>query len=404
MRIPFGGSGRLVELKPGTRIDLTTFDVEDVSERPKQLAVLGRGSQGNVTLEVVDGEGCAVKFVRIADDESREALMREIIVAARVCENPCQFVVSPTHVSFVNADGLHCVRLEMELQRGNARELLTAGHQHERQQCKHFVEKVLFFVLFHDVLRGLQYLHEVIGCCHNDIKLENILLDKNGSHFKIGDFGCAVDVATTSSSRIVPDIRPLGVMSMRPPERDVAIVELGGGSRRGTAPVCSAKSDMWSLGVMMSDFFGCFRDETAPSAPSFLQRNRFRRSVKRLLEKLPGDSEHRELAASCLALDINDRPTASEFLLKMPMQETIESMRVQVQGFTTALHVKSGLLKSDSTTTFLGALFDLSKSTSGASLSSEEIENISSPTEMFVPAPVHRSFLKFREFHKNTPR
>lgn len=44
--------------------------------------------------------------------------------------------------------------------------------------------------MFRQVVRGLQYLHEVAGFVHGDIKLENVLVDEM-SVCKIGDFGMA---------------------------------------------------------------------------------------------------------------------------------------------------------------------------------------------------------------------
>ncbi|KAL0574784.1 hypothetical protein V5O48_007176 [Marasmius crinis-equi] len=45
-------------------------------------------------------------------------------------------------------------------------------------------------MMFRQVVRGLRYLHEVVGYVHRDLKLENVLVDETGT-CKIGDFGMA---------------------------------------------------------------------------------------------------------------------------------------------------------------------------------------------------------------------
>ncbi|KAK7025538.1 hypothetical protein VNI00_015891 [Paramarasmius palmivorus] len=45
-------------------------------------------------------------------------------------------------------------------------------------------------MMFRQVVRGLRYLHEVVGYVHRDMKLENVLVDETGM-CKIGDFGMA---------------------------------------------------------------------------------------------------------------------------------------------------------------------------------------------------------------------
>jgi 5'-AMP-activated protein kinase catalytic alpha subunit len=41
---------------------------------------------------------------------------------------------------------------------------------------------------FHQILEGVQHLHE-LGVCHRDLKPENLLLEKGKHNIKIIDFG-----------------------------------------------------------------------------------------------------------------------------------------------------------------------------------------------------------------------
>ena len=48
-------------------------------------------------------------------------------------------------------------------------------------------------MMFRQVVRGLQYIHETMGYVHGDIKLENVLVDEMGT-CKIADFGMTLKI------------------------------------------------------------------------------------------------------------------------------------------------------------------------------------------------------------------
>ena len=50
-----------------------------------------------------------------------------------------------------------------------------------------FSEPVARFY-FHQMIKGLYYMHNVVGVCHRDIKPENILMDAD-FNIKFSDFG-----------------------------------------------------------------------------------------------------------------------------------------------------------------------------------------------------------------------
>ncbi|KIO22269.1 hypothetical protein M407DRAFT_79408, partial [Tulasnella calospora MUT 4182] len=76
-------------------------------------------------------------------------------------------------------------------------------------------------MLFRQVVRGLKYLHEVVRLVHGDIKLENVLVDDQGS-CRIADFGLArwmqdpseEKPSTASASLEPPAQRENGMLSL----------------------------------------------------------------------------------------------------------------------------------------------------------------------------------------------
>jgi calcium-dependent protein kinase len=92
--------------------------------------------------------------------------------------------------------------------------------------------------MFLQVIKGIHYLHEQFRECHNDIKPENILLEKKPtSHMDypramIGDFGCIAAINTINQ-------------------------DMGGGDPRYRAPeiwrggLFGTQSDVWSCGVTL---------------------------------------------------------------------------------------------------------------------------------------------------------
>jgi serine/threonine protein kinase len=85
------------------------------------------------------------------------------------------------------------------------------------------------------VAKGLKHLHQVVGYSHNDVSLENILLDKKGRPV-LCDYGLAKRVGSKwNSKRSIS-----GKLPYQPPEIYF-----------GTAKKASGKGDVFSLGVTL---------------------------------------------------------------------------------------------------------------------------------------------------------
>ena len=90
-----------------------------------------------------------------------------------------------------------------------------------------------------DIIKGLEYCHEIAGIIHRDLKPENFLIDEN-DNIKIVDFG----------------------MSLLTTEGDQEINDPGGSAYFLAPEICKGlsykgkQSDIWALGINI--FYICF--------------------------------------------------------------------------------------------------------------------------------------------------
>ncbi|XP_077136890.1 protein kinase C delta type-like [Ranitomeya variabilis] len=206
------GAGPSTALTPtsNTRISISGFTFHQV---------LGEGRYGKVVLASVPG-GIIFKAIKIIDKrDNAEALQRErrILLAARECpflSHLCATQQSEEHAYFI-----------MEHLSGGSLESLV-------RMCKRLnINSVRFYTA--ELICGLQFLHGH-GIAHRDLKLANIMLDKDG-HIRIIDLGVAKD-SLTASSKIYGRT---GTFRYMAPE-----VLLG--------EAYNVSVDWWSLGIVVS--------------------------------------------------------------------------------------------------------------------------------------------------------
>lgn len=82
------------------------------------------------------------------------------------------------------------------------------------------------------ILNGLAYMHQK-RVCHNDLKPQNLLMDKCARNIKICDFGVVTFPSLESSS----DANIFGTVNYASPERVSGKFKI------------STKSDIWSFGI-----------------------------------------------------------------------------------------------------------------------------------------------------------
>lgn len=157
----------------------------------------------------------------------------------------------------------------LKSQHGSCIHVLGRGSHLNPQNWERHVERqttmpeIVLSMLAHDVLKGLNELHEHYHLLHCDLKPANVLLCFDKQKFKIADFGCssAMDEDTRRVSLTGAD---LGSMLYKAPERLTSA--LGGSNNdsfsgsfpgaRDTASDFSAKADVWSLGIMLLELGG----------------------------------------------------------------------------------------------------------------------------------------------------
>jgi tetratricopeptide (TPR) repeat protein len=279
-------------LHPSKLLSTSDFRLRDCISHG-EYTVVHNGSLQDSKLEVV------VKTLHqkdcIRDHRAVTELLAEVAIIAEL-SHPCL-------VTFVGAClEPQCVALVTELAPG--------GNLHQALHVRHRkLSRNERFQLAIELLEGVHYLHtQRPPIAHLDLKSMNLVLDKEGQHLKICDFGLA---------RLLNDeAEGEGQGSERPPSQ--------GGSPRYMSPECydrnlgaiTVKADVWSSGCILIEIFG----ETLPYA----ECGNIQQILKLMLVDHCGPSipttieaAVRDVIASTLLFNASDRVAIAEVLTQV---------------------------------------------------------------------------------------
>lgn len=199
---------------------------ECISRGEATIVCRGRllGAQREVVVKMLHANAC------VRDEDAAIELVAEISVIAGLSH--------PRLVAFVGAC-LDSPQLALVTELAPGGNLHHALHVRRRQFLRH--ER---FQLAKDLLEGVRYLHQQQpAVAHLDLKSMNLVLDAEGQHLQICDFGLSRVLGGDAGQE-------------RPPSR--------GGSPRYMAPEChddrmgplTEKADVWSSGCILIELFG----------------------------------------------------------------------------------------------------------------------------------------------------
>ncbi|XP_024399198.1 mitogen-activated protein kinase kinase 1b isoform X1 [Physcomitrium patens] len=185
------------------------------------VRVLGKGAGGSVQLvrHKWTNDIYALKGIQMNINETvRKQIVQELKIN-QLTLHQCPYIVKCYHSFYHN--GIISIVLEY-MDRGSLADII--------KQTKQIPEPYLA-VISNQVLKGLNYLHQVRHIIHRDIKPSNLLINQKGE-VKISDFGVSAVLISSMAQRDTF----VGTYTYMSPER------LGGQSY-------AYDSDIWSLGL-----------------------------------------------------------------------------------------------------------------------------------------------------------
>lgn len=214
-----------IEFKPLHYILRLQFRSFTVNERIYTLQrAIGKGSYGIVYAAQCEVKGevdIAVKIIKINDSKTSQLVEREI-AALKVLNHP--HIVKFLGYKFMDQDSV--VYLAMEYIDGA--DLLEHFNAHHKGGMIESAARNIF----NQIVEAIRYMHGV-GYIHCDLKLENILIDRNGNA-KLTDFGFTVPYSNDKKM-----IYGKGSLNYASPEVVLKKSFYG------------PETDVWSLGVVL---------------------------------------------------------------------------------------------------------------------------------------------------------
>lgn len=244
---------------------------------------IGCGSFGKVYLArhmMLDVDVCLKRGAKSVDNDN---LMREFYYLKEFRNHPN--IIKLYEIVFMES----CIYLVMDYYpRGDLFDFVTNNGK---------LSVSVALKMFTQLAGAVYYIHSN-GCCHRDLKLENVLLDED-NNVKLSDFGFTRELPLKSLLRDI-----CGTNAYMAPEL----------IRR--MPYSGVKIDIWALGVMLYTLvtgempFDDSLDEAELNARILTSRPRFMDSL---------ETDVQMLIEMLLQKEPEDRPASLDSVLKLPM-------------------------------------------------------------------------------------
>jgi serine/threonine protein kinase len=237
----------------------------------------------------------ALKMIKVVNEESMIRAENEVRTLS-VCKHQNILQYTGTHAHFSASEQCTRIYIEMELCMGTLSSILSARNLQEYEiSC-----------LIRQILLGLNYLHEVKHICHGDLSIDNILI---GSDYqpRISNF--------EQSCR-----SPYGLHY--PSDDPLQKKQLVKAPEVYNAEICSFKSDIWSLGMILLEL--CTRVNPITQHKelfrSIIDKHSYNRFQKKLLSPIMKDlsdiysPQLVDFLSSCLRFEQQSRPDTTQLL------------------------------------------------------------------------------------------
>jgi serine/threonine protein kinase len=151
--------------------------------------LISEGSYGYVVKHKLCGIPVARKYYTDTSQYANEVKWSEGVVLHGKHDDRARFIVT-TYASGYD-DKAKMSFMDMEMAKMDLHNVYVDDGEFSGSPMLSTPEK--FEALITNLLSGLHFLHDVVGCVHNDIKPENVLVKVNGT-FALCDFGFATIV------------------------------------------------------------------------------------------------------------------------------------------------------------------------------------------------------------------
>lgn len=309
----------------------------------KKIKLIGKGACGNIYTE----NNIVYKFIDCSEDIFCASGINEIAILKKINHpNVCHILDTPVYKGFYNDTGyenkifiIKYPRYEMNLyQYINSKEYKSMT----------IVEKeIKIYNLIIQLLNGVKAIHSE-NVIHNDLKPENIMIDKNGN-IVIIDFG--LSMFTTGKYTIIKEHVKLVTSAYRPPELYISVPKTN-------FYRINTKVDIWSIGCIIYEMimsisdrdearylFGDFgiksgidSEEAVFGDINYYIKNKYDPLEYLKKIKIPNIEAYLEIVNSCIQINPEYRPSVGGLISYMT-DTIIPQTRIPIKNNLSYLYI-----------------------------------------------------------------